>query len=200
MTPRQEPDLDGEGSATNERPYRVTVVCWGNICRSPMAEYLLREAFEDAGLADRVVVDSAGTSAEELGSGMHPRTRAVLRRNGHRDAGWSDHVARQFERSWFDDVDLVLPVDHEHLVRLERLARDDRERDRIRLLRSFDPDAVASGELGIDDPWYGTDPAYDRTYAEITAALPGIVEHVRGDLDARDARHGAGGTDGRDGD
>ena len=200
MTPRQQPDLDGEGSAADERPYRVTVVCWGNICRSPMAEYLLREAFEDAGLADRVVVDSAGTSAEELGSGMHPRTRAVLRRNGHWDAGWSDHVARQFERSWFDDLDLVLPVDREHLVRLERLARNDRERARIRLLRSFDPDAVATGQLGIDDPWYGTDPAYDRTYAEITAALPGIVGHVRAELDARHGRHGTVATNERDGD
>ena len=153
-----------------------------------MAEFLLREAFEQAGLGDRVVVDSAGTSAEELGSGMHPRTVAVLRRNGHADTGWSDHVARQFERSWFDDVDLVLPVDHVHVERLERLARDADDLAKIRLFRSFDPDAVASGALGMDDPWYGTDPAYDQTYAEITAALPGIVEHVRAELERRSRR------------
>ena len=102
-----------------------------------------------------------------------------------RDAGWSDHVARRFERSWFDKVDLVLPVDHVHVDRLERLARDDADRAKIRLFRSFDPDAVAAGELGMDDPWYGTDPAYDQTYAEVTAALPGIVEHVRRELDHR---------------
>jgi protein-tyrosine phosphatase len=167
-------------------PYRVAVVCWGNICRSPMGEFLLREAFDDAGLGDRVVVDSAGTSDEELGNGMHPRTAAVLRRNGHPETGWSQHVARQFEREWFDRYDLVLPVDHVHVDRLERLARDDVDRAKVRLFRSFDPDAVASGELGMDDPWYGTDPAYDRTYAEITAALPGIVEHVRRDLEACD--------------
>ena len=169
----------------SERPYRVTVVCWGNICRSPMGEYLLREAFEDAGLGDRVEVDSAGTSAEEQGNGMHPRTAAVMRRNGHADTGWSAHRARRFEAGWFEGSDLVLPVDHEHEHRLRRLAADDGERAKIRLFRSFDPAAVASGDLGMDDPWYGTDPAYDRTYAEIVAAVPGIVEHVRTELQAR---------------
>ena len=168
--------VDPEAGA---RPYRITVVCWGNICRSPMAEYLLREALEEAGLGDRVLVSSAGTSAEELGNGMHPRTVAVLRRNGHVDTGWSEHAARRFDLSEFDEVDLVLPVDHVHVERLQGLARDDRDRAKIRLFRSFDPAAIEAGELGMDDPWYGTDPAYDQTYAEVAAAIPGIVEHVR---------------------
>ena len=162
-----------------DRPYRVTVVCWGNICRSPMGEFLLREAFEEAGLDDRVVVDSAGTSAEEHGNGVHPRTVAVLQRNGHADRGWAQHRARRFETSGFDDADLVLAVDHIHVDRLEQLARDGRDTDKVRLFRSFDHAAVASGELGMDDPWYGTNPAYDQTYREISAAVPGIVDHVR---------------------
>ena len=165
-------------------PYRVTVVCWGNICRSPMAEFLLREAFEDAGLGERVVVDSAGTSTEELGNGVHPRTVAALRRHGHGDHGWAEHRARQFTREWWDDVDLVLPVDHVHVERLERITRSEEDRAKTRLLRSFDPAAVAAGELGMEDPWYGTDPAYDQTYAEIRAAVPGVVEHVRRALDS----------------
>jgi protein-tyrosine phosphatase len=124
-----------------------------------MGEFLLREAFDDAGLGDRVVVDSAGTSSEELGNGVHPRTVAALRRNGHDDAGWGEHRARRFEPDWFDEYDLVLPVDHVHVERLERIARTDADRAKLRLFRSFDPDAVARGELGMDDPWYGTDPA-----------------------------------------
>ena len=167
-------------------PYRVTVVCWGNICRSPMGEHLLREAFEEAGLGERVVVDSAGTSDEEIGNGMHPRTAAVMRRNGHADRGWSDHRARRFEPEWFAEADLVLPVDHVHDRQLRALATDEEERAKIHLFRSFDPEAVAAGELGMDDPWYGTDPAYDQTYTEITAAVPGIVEHVRRELESRD--------------
>ncbi len=172
-------------TTSNEGPYRVCVVCWGNICRSPMGEFLLREAFEDAGLGDRVVVDSAGTSSEELGNGMHRRTAAVLRRSGHDDNGWGQHVARRFEPGWFDRYDLVLPVDHVHEERLGRIARTDTDRGKVALFRSFDPDAVAAGDLGMDDPWYGTDPAYDQTYAEIVAAVPGIVEHVRAELEAR---------------
>jgi len=80
----------------------------------------------------------------------------------------------------------VLPVDHVHQERLDRIAHTDADRAKVRLFRSFDPDAVARGELGMDDPWYGTDPAYDQTYAEITAAVPGIVEHVQAQLRARD--------------
>jgi protein-tyrosine phosphatase len=169
-----------------KRPYRVTVVCWGNICRSPMGEFLLREAFEEAGLGDRVVVDSAGTSDEETGNGMHPRTAAVMRRNGHVDRGWSAHRARRFEPAWFAEADLVLPVDHVHVRQLRELAVDEGERAKVHLFRSFDPEAAAAGDLGMDDPWYGTDPAYDQTYAEIAAAVPGIVEHVRAELAARD--------------
>jgi protein-tyrosine phosphatase len=168
-----------------EPTFRVTVVCHGNICRSPMAEYVLREAFEDAGLGDRVEVDSAGTSTEELDNPMHRRTRAALQRHGHRDLGWSQHRARQFRADWFDEVDLVLAADHPHHRRLTQLARDEEESGRIRMLRSFDPDAVAAGDLGMDDPWWGTDPDYDRTHEEIVAAVPGIVEHVRGRLDGR---------------
>jgi len=179
-------DAVADAAGPAERPYKVTVVCWGNICRSPMGEFLLREAFEQAGLGDRVVVDSAGTSSEEIGSGAHPRTLAVLRRNGHADNGWADHVARKFERSWFDESDLVLPVDHVHVERLDALARSDADRAKVHLFRSFDPDAVAAGEVGMDDPWYGTDPAYDQTYDEVVAAVPGIVDFVRGELADRD--------------
>ena len=168
----------------SERPYRVTVVCHGNICRSPMAEFLLREAFDDAGLGDRVVVDSAGTSSEELGNPAHPRTIATLRRHGHPDVGWSDHRARQFAAAAFDDADLVLAADHPHAARLGRIARTDEDAAKVRLVRSFDPDAVAAGTLGMDDPWYGGDAEYEQTYEEIRAAVPGIVEHVRRELDA----------------
>ena len=169
----------------SERPYRVTVVCHGNICRSPMAEFLLREAFADAGLDGRVEVDSAGTSTEELGNPAHPRTIATLTRHGHPDLGWSEHRARQFRADWFDTTDLVLAADHPHADRLTRLARDEDDAATVRLVRSFDPEALAAGELGMDDPWYGGDAEYEQTYDEIRAAVPGIVEHVRRELDGR---------------
>lgn len=161
--------------------YRICVVCTGNICRSPMLEFLLREAFEEAGLADQVEVDSAGVSAEEAGNRADARTLAALRRRGHTDHGGAAHRARQIRPAWLAGRDLILAADHGHLNRLQRLAGGDPS-DHIRLIRSFDPAAVAAGELDVDDPWYGRDADFDRTYDELTAAVPGIVEHVRAAL------------------
>jgi protein-tyrosine phosphatase len=168
-----------------QRPYRVTVVCTGNICRSPMGEFVLRERFEAAGLGDRVVVDSAGTHSWEVGNPADPRTLAVLTRNGHADFGGRDHVARRFERSWLDEVDLVLAADRGHFRELTKLARGEAQRAKIRMFRSFDPVAAGDDDLDMDDPWYGDDSAFDQTYAEVVAAADGVVEHVRQQLDAQ---------------
>ncbi len=166
------------------KPYRICVVCTGNICRSPMGEFVLREMLEEAGLGDRVVVDSAGTTAWEEGSPADQRTLAVLERNGHGDFGGRAHIARQFARDWLLERDLVLAADRGHLNELRKLARTDEERDRIQLFRSFDPESVSAGTLEMDDPWYGDDTAFDQTYGEIIAASRGVVEHVRGELAA----------------
>jgi protein-tyrosine phosphatase len=162
--------------------YRIAVVCWGNICRSPMAEFVLRQAFDEAGLGARVRVSSAGTSTEELGRPMDRRTIAVMQRNAVPDSGFRDKRAVQFRPDHFDDVDLVLAADHVHERILKDRARHDEDVDKIRLLRSFDPGAVAAGTLGMDDPWYGDDDDFDITFAEIAAAAPHIVEHVRREL------------------
>ena len=173
------------GKASEARPYRVSVVCWGNICRSPMGEFVLRETFDAAGLGDRVVVDSRGTSTDELGHGMDRRAVAALRRHGVSDSGFGEHRARQFRAEHFDDYDLVLAADHVHDDILRRRARDSQDAAKVALFRSFDPAAVASGHLGMDDPWYGSAADFDVTYAEIAAAAPGIVAAVAAALDSR---------------
>ncbi len=162
-----------------DRPYRIAVVCSGNICRSPMGEFLLREALEEAGLGHVVEVDSGGTTSWEVGSPADRRTLAVLRRNGHADHGGSAHRAQQVDRSWLVDRDLVLAADSGHVRDLLRLCRTDEQRARVRLFRSFDPGAAAAGDLDMDDPWYGRGDAFEQTYAEVQAAVPGIVAHVR---------------------
>lgn len=165
-------------------PYRITVVCTGNICRSPMAEFVLRERFAEAGLGDDVVVDSAGTTAWEAGNPADPRTLDVLRRNGH-TTDYSDHRARVFDRGWFADVDLVLAADHGHYSTLRRLAAGPEEAEKVRMLRSFDPSGLKGDALAMDDPWYGDDSSFDQTYAEVMAAVDGVVDHVREELARR---------------
>lgn len=162
--------------------YRISVVCTGNICRSPLGEWLLREAFEEAGVD--VEMSSAGTSAEESGNPMDSRTLAVLRRNGHVDGGWDAHRAQRFTAADFTDLDLVLAADrgHEHI--LLQLAPTETDRAKVRLLRSFDPKSIATDDLEMDDPWWGDDASFDQTYAEVRAAVPGVVDHVRTELHA----------------
>lgn len=158
--------------------YRITVVCTGNICRSPMAEFVLRERFEEAGLSDQVVIDSAGTTSWEEGNPADPRTITALERHGH-TGDYSSHRARVFDRRSFADVDLVLAADHEHYSVLRRLAGVPEAQSKIRMIRSFDPAQPKGDALAIDDPWYGDDASFDRTYAEVVAAADGVVDFVR---------------------
>lgn len=163
-------------------PYRICVVCSGNICRSPMAEIVLRGLFAEAGLADRVVVDSAGTKPWQAGNPADPRTVATLTRHGH-DLGEADaHVARQIEAARLTGLDLVLVADRGHLAELTVLAESLSEGPRIELFRSFDPDADSPD---MDDPWYGGDSDFERTYTEAVAAARGVVEWVRRELSTR---------------
>ncbi len=165
------------------RPYRVMTVCTGNICRSPMAEVVLRERLAAAGLGDEVQVDSTGISDEEHGNPVDWRARAVLRRHGY--ATGDGHRARQVRPADLGERDLVLPMTAAHARALRRLAGGDPALTaRVRMLRTFDPDAPAEpGQpehvLDVDDPWYGPEEGFETTLAEIEAAADGIVDHVR---------------------
>lgn len=163
--------------------YRIATVCTGNICRSPMAELALRQAFNQAGLGEAVVVDSAGISDEELGNPIDARARRLLEREGLDPEG---HAAQPVDESWFADHDLLLAMDAPHARSLQRIAPDDAARDKIRMFRSFDPAAAELGQRdqGIADPWYGDADGFEDTWALIGSAVPGIVAHVRDQLDA----------------
>lgn len=172
---------------TAHGPYRVMTVCTGNICRSPMAEIVLRDRFEAAGLGDVVVVDSSGVSDEEHGHPVDRRARAVLVAHGY-PAG-DGHRARQVRRTDLPARDLVLAMTASHARALRRLAGDDPAvADRVVMFRSFDPDApaVAPGEpehvLDVDDPWYGGPEDFEDCLVQVEAAADGIVAHVRAAL------------------
>ncbi|MFC7876825.1 low molecular weight protein-tyrosine-phosphatase [Isoptericola sp. NPDC057391] len=165
-------------------------VCTGNICRSPMAEIVLRDRLEAAGLGDRVVVDSSGVSDEEHGNPVDGRARRVLAAHGYPTG--DGHRARQVTSADLAGHDLVLPMTAQHARRLRRLADGAAGSPglaEIRLYRSFDPDAPVvepGGDehlLDVDDPWYGDESGFETTMAEIEAAADGIVAHVRARLE-----------------
>jgi protein-tyrosine phosphatase len=155
---------------------RVVFVCSGNICRSPMGEAVLRELVARAGLARRVVVGSAGVGDWHIGERADIRTLAALDRRGY-DA--SRHRARLFEPEWFDDSDLVVALDRGHERALRAWARTDASRDKVVLLRRFDPAAsTAIGrDLDIPDPYYDDD-AFETVLDQVEAACRGLVAHL----------------------
>ncbi|HEY2195660.1 MAG TPA: low molecular weight protein-tyrosine-phosphatase [Actinomycetospora sp.] len=147
----------------------VVTVCSGNICRSPMAEKILRAALADAGLADRVVVTSAGVGSWHVGEPMDRRAADTLAARGFD----TDHVARQIDPGTAE-ADLVLAATADHARDLRRAGVPP---ERVRLLRSFDPDAPDGAE--VPDPYYGGPEGFDEVLAMLEAATPGIVTWVR---------------------
>lgn len=157
-------------------PYRVTFVCTGNICRSPMAEWVLRHHVAEEGLD--VEVDSSGTGGWHVGDGADERTIAALDRAGYRSA----HTARQFEASWFARYDLIIALDEGHRRALVSMAPDGASRDKVRLLREFDP--AASGGLDVPDPYYGGRADFDLVLEMVEAAMPALLDEIRAGLKA----------------
>jgi protein-tyrosine phosphatase len=153
-----------------------------------MGHVILQQMVDDAGLHDRVLVSSSGTGDWHVGEHADPRTVAELARHGY---DGSRHRAREFDPAEFDEVDLVLASDEGHVRTLQRLARTPANRRKIRLVREFDPEAVAAGTLETGDPWYGGEDHFARCFAEVEAACRGILHHVRDQLDRRlDGRPG----------
>lgn len=134
--------------------YAVALVCLGNICRSPTADVVLTRYLEDASI-DGVSVESCGTGDWHRGEPMDHRSAEILREAGYDP---DRHRARHFDATWFDH-DLILVMDRSNRRDVLAELPADR-RDRVRMFRSYDPEAldadIASG-VGPDvpDPWYG---------------------------------------------
>ncbi|WP_083282916.1 low molecular weight protein-tyrosine-phosphatase [Humibacillus sp. DSM 29435] len=163
------------------RPLHVTFVCSGNICRSPMGHVVLAHMVESAGLSDAVVVSSSGTGDWHVGEQADPRTVEVLAQHGY---DGTRHRAREFDPTEFDGLDLVLASDQGHVRTLQRLAGSAENLAKIRLVREFDPSAVAAGTLETSDPWYGGDEHFSRCFEAVEAACHGILDHLRRALQA----------------
>lgn len=154
---------------------RVVFVCLGNICRSPMAEVVMRELLEREGLGHLVDVSSAGTGDWHVGERADPRTLDALAGRGYDGAL---HRARQFGAEMFADHDLVVAMDGGNAADLRRLAPPG-QADKVELLLTYDPQAE---RLDVPDPYYGGADGFDRVLDMVERACRGLLERLRLDL------------------
>lgn len=150
----------------------VVFVCWGNICRSPMAERVARSYLAQHGLGD-VRLTSAATSREEIGAPIDPRAARELTAAGY-DA--NDHAAHQITRAEIEGADLVVAMEDIHLDRMRAICGGDLP-DHVVLLTDFDPQARPGDP--VPDPWYGGQDGFVTTLATIERAMPALADRIR---------------------
>jgi protein-tyrosine phosphatase len=126
-----------------------------------------------AGLAQRILLDSAGTGGWHVGEPPDGRAAAEARRRGIT----MESTARQFDPEDFARFDLILAMDRDNLREIARLAPDDDAREKVRLLRSFDPGA--RGDLAVPDPYFGGPEGFADVFDLVDAACRGLLDHLR---------------------
>lgn len=155
---------------------RVIMVCLGNICRSPMAEVVLSQQVQEAGLPVRV--DSAGTGDWHIGQDANINTIAVLKERGYE----IDHRVKQFDSKFFDERDLVIAMDLSNLADLRLLAPHGTAHEDLRLLREFDPSLGhlpnTHPDLIVPDPYGGSLDDFRRVLDMVELASTGLTKHL----------------------
>lgn len=162
--------------------YRIVFVCSGNICRSPAAENVFRTRAARAGIEAKLAIDSAGTHGYHEGEPPDRRSIAVLRSRGYP----ADGRARELRREDYLGAtahDLFVCMDRTH----ERhVLSAGAPRERVVLLRAFDPSAaVAGGPLDLPDPYYGGAEGFEEMLSMIERAMDGLLARVEADLMTR---------------
>ncbi len=152
---------------------RVCFVCLGNICRSPTAEGVFRHLAAEAGLGEAFEIDSAGTAGYHSGDAPDPRARAAGKRAGIAVGG----KARQFLSPDFARFEYVIAMDATNATNLRRIAPSPEARAKIRLMRSFDPDAPPNAP--IPDPYYGEDSGFDEVLELCRVACQHLLQEIR---------------------
>ncbi|NIJ05778.1 protein-tyrosine phosphatase [Frigoribacterium faeni] len=155
--------------------FSVVFVCTGNICRSPMAEVVLRELAARAGHADSLVVSSSGTGDWHVGEGADPRTVQALQARGY---DGSRHRASQFSTADFARHDLVVALDRGHERVLRSWAENEADRSKVQLLMSFDPEGTTRRGPDVPDPYYSDAAAFDDVLAMVERACTALFRQI----------------------
>lgn len=152
-------------------PVRVLFVCMGNICRSPTAHAIFLKRIEEAGLEDRIVVDSCGTGGWHIGDPPDPRATEAGARRGY---DLSPLRARLLRPGDMDAFDYVLVMDRDNLERSSNLNPGGRTRPELFLTYASD-----SPVDEVPDPYYGDGDGFERVLDLIESACDGLLDHIR---------------------
>jgi protein-tyrosine phosphatase len=146
---------------------KILFICHGNICRSAMCEFIMRDMVEKLGLSDRIEVASAATSREEIGNDMYPPAKRKLDKE---HIPYTHRQARQVTTSDYDRYDLILCMEQYNIRNLKRIIPDDPEH-KIHLLLDY-----TDNPRDISDPWYSDD--FDTAYDDIVTGCKGLMNHL----------------------
>ncbi|ADL03007.1 low molecular weight protein-tyrosine-phosphatase [Lacrimispora saccharolytica] len=146
---------------------RILMVCLGNICRSPMAEFVMKDIIEKKHLSNRFFVASAATSTEEIGNPVHRGTREKLKEHGITTEG---KYAVQLSRKDYDKYDYLIGMEQRNVTNMLKILGGDPE-EKVRRLMDF---SVAPRDIA--DPWYTGD--FDRTYDDIYEGCQALLAYI----------------------
>ena len=144
--------------------FKILFVCHGNICRSPMAEFVMKELVAKAGLSDQFLIESAATSTEEIGNPVYPPARRKLAEHGISCEG---KRARQMDSSDYSRFDLLVGMDEANIRNMKRISGGDPDGRIVRLL-----DLAGIGR-DVSDPWYTGD--FEATWQDVSVGCRAIL-------------------------
>ncbi|MCR5600099.1 MAG: low molecular weight phosphotyrosine protein phosphatase [Ruminococcus sp.] len=150
---------------------KVMFVCHGNICRSPMAEFIMKKIVTDAGLSDDIFIASSATSTEELGNPVYPPARSELSVHG---IGCSGKTAVQLRKSDYEKYDLFIGMDTANIRNMNRIFDNDKDGKIYKLL------TFAGRSNDVSDPWYSRD--FATAYADIEEGCKGLLDYLREEI------------------
>jgi len=146
---------------------KILFVCHGNICRSPMAEFIMKDLVKKAGLEDRFQIASAATSTEEIGCPVYPPARRKLAEHG---IGCAGKTARQLTKGDYAGYDLLIAMDQANIRNMNRICGGDPD-GKIKLLMDY-----TDRPGNVADPWYTGD--FDATWRDVLAGCAGLLESI----------------------
>ena len=146
---------------------KILFICHGNICRSPMAEFVMRDMVNKAGLSDKFEISSAATSTEEIGNSVYPPVKRLLADNGISCYG---KTARQLTKKDYDNYDLLIGMDGANYRNISRICGGDKQ-NKIHLLMDF-----TGSPHDVADPWYTRN--FDATWNDINEGCKALLDKL----------------------